>query len=120
MGDDNGDSVESGPVNLRSVTTVFLSPSPSFKKDFEKLDGKLKKIAERRLEDLVSKPSLLPNRVVPLIGTNGIYRIKVDNNYRISAELEQDAAQPTIMLLGVGPHSTIDKVRTRQQTGKRR
>ena len=77
-----------------------------FKKDYQELSTDIQRRVDKQLRLLLRDPRYPSLRVHKLQGVEGLWEFSVTMNYRVLFEIESEY----YVLLGVGPHSIIDRI----------
>jgi mRNA-degrading endonuclease RelE of RelBE toxin-antitoxin system len=96
------------PSKERSTSRVKISDR--FLRSYKKLDGTLQARAKKALRKLVENPQLRSLNFEALRGMEGIYSIRVNDNFRILLQLLEDKEGKYFLALDVANHDIYDRM----------
>lgn len=84
--------------------------SDRYSHSLRKLDGRLRKRANKALEDLVATPQKKSLNLEALKGVDGVYSIRVNDNFRILLQLLEDKEGKYFLALDVANHDIYSRM----------
>jgi mRNA-degrading endonuclease RelE of RelBE toxin-antitoxin system len=96
------------PSKERSASRVKLSDR--FSRSYKKLDGKLQERTKKALRKLVENPQQRSLNFESLRGVDGVFSIRVNDNFRILLQLLEDEDGKYFLALDVANHDIYDRL----------
>jgi mRNA-degrading endonuclease RelE of RelBE toxin-antitoxin system len=96
------------PSKERSTSRVKISDR--FLRSYKKLDGQLQDRAKKALRKLVQNPRQRSLNFELLRGMEGVYSIRVNDNFRILLQLLEDKEGKYFLALDVANHDIYDRM----------